>query len=320
MTNTIDILLATFNGSKYLREQLNSILGQSYHNWRLIIRDDCSKDDTLAIIEEYCTKHPDKIILIDHCCQNIGVVKNFSLLLDNAIADYIMFCDQDDVWLPHKISITLEKMLELESTFGREMPLLAYTDLTVVDESGDNILADSVWKYQQLDPVNAGKLNRVLLQNIPTGCTVMINRALRKKASPIPEDAAMHDWWLTLVAVVFGTCGYVPEATVLYRQHGMNVCGAEKWSLRNDFINFLSPTFRRELKLSRQKKMATYRRQAAAFILRYSPELPTQILTMIHTFTILDSFSKIRQKYYILKYRFFYNNGFVTAAMILFRW
>jgi glycosyltransferase involved in cell wall biosynthesis len=320
MTNTIDILLATYNGAQYLREQLDSIISQSYCDWRLLIRDDSSSDTTLSIINEFITKYPDRISLLDNGWQNVGVVRNFSLLLENATADYVMFCDQDDIWLPQKIAVTIDKMLELEKKNSREIPLLVFTDLTVVDEDGSTVRSDSVWEYQQLEPGNVSNLNRLLLQNIPTGCTVMINRALREKASPIPADAAMHDWWLALVASVFGKSGYVPEATVLYRQHGMNVCGVEQWSLRNDFINFLSPAFRKELTLRREMKLTSYRKQALAFVQRYSAELPAEVRMMIHTFAILDSFSKIRQKYYIVKYRFFYSNGFVTAAMVLFRW
>jgi glycosyltransferase involved in cell wall biosynthesis len=320
MTLTIDILLATYNGGKYLREQLDSILTQSHCDWRLIIRDDCSTDDSLTIINEYLTNHPDKIILMGNSGENIGVVRNFSQLLDNATADYVMFCDQDDIWLPHKIAVTFDKMLEMEKRFGGNEPLLVFTDLTVVDEDGITVRADSVWKYQQLDPGNVTSLNRLLQQNIPTGCTVMINRALCKKASPIPAEAAMHDWWLTLVAAVFGKIAYLPVATVRYRQHGMNVCGVDRWSLRNDFVNFLSPTFRKELVLSRERKFTAYRKQALTFTQRYSEELPTKLGMMIHTFATLDRYSKIRQKYYILRYRFFYSNGFVTAAMVLFRW
>lgn len=320
MADTIDILLATYNGGKHLREQLNSIITQNYCDWRLLIRDDCSCDETPAIINEYRTKYPDKIILLNNNGSNVGVVRNFSSLLDNATADYVMFCDQDDVWLPHKIAVTFDKMLALEKSAGCKVPLLVFTDLTVVNEDGRSVLADSVWEYQQLEPGNVSNLNRLLLQNIPTGCTVMINRALREKATPIPADAAMHDWWLTLVASVFGKSGYVSEATALYRQHGMNVCGVTKWSLFKDIVQFLSPESRSELTQRREIKLTSYRKQALAFIQRYSAELPAEVRMMIHTFAILDSFSKIRQKYYIVKYRFFYSNGFVTAAMVLFRW
>jgi glycosyltransferase involved in cell wall biosynthesis len=320
MAPTVDILLATYNGEKYLREQLDSILWQNHRDWRLIIRDDCSHDGTLAIINEFRAQNPDKILLLDVNGTNLGVVRNFSHLLDNATADYVMFCDQDDVWLPHKISVTLDKMHELEKAPGLREALLVFTDLTVVAEDGDTVLADSVWNYQQLDPGNVTHLNRLLLQNIPTGCTVMINRALRDKAAPIPADAAMHDWWLTLVAAVFGSIGYLPEATIRYRQHGKNVCGVTRWSLLNDLTNFLSPAFRKELTIIRKEKLRSYRLQAAAFIERYSTELPVKNRTMVKTFAQLDGFCQLRQKYYILKFRFFYSNSFVTAAMVLFRW
>jgi glycosyltransferase involved in cell wall biosynthesis len=320
MTPTIDILLATYNGGKYLRQQLDSIIGQTNSTWRLIIRDDCSGDDTTVIIEEYSSKHPDQIVPLSNSGQNVGVVRNFSLLLDHATADYVMFCDQDDIWLTDKITATFEKMLETEKQYGSVMPLLIFTDLTIVDEDGSSIRADSVWEYQQLNPSNVTHLNRLLLQNIPTGCTVMINRALREKAVPIPAEAAMHDWWLTLVAAVFGRNVYLPQATVRYRQHGMNVCGVERWSLLKDVLQSLSPSFRRKLTIIREQKLSSYRKQASVFVRRFGTELPQETEKMISVFATLTGFSKIRQKYYILKYRFFYSNGFVTAAMVLFRW
>jgi glycosyltransferase involved in cell wall biosynthesis len=320
VTPAIDILLATYNGGKYLRQQLDSIIGQTNSTWRLIIRDDGSTDNTLDIIEEYWTLHPDHIILMHGNGENIGVVRNFSLLLDLATADYVMFCDQDDIWLPEKITSTLEKMLETEKQYGNAMPLLIFTDLIIVDEDGSGVRADSFWEYQQLEPDSVTRLNRLLLQNIPTGCTIMINRALREKGRPIPAEAAMHDWWLTLVAAVFGSNVYLPQATVRYRQHGMNVCGVERWSLLKDVLQFLSPTFRRKLTIIREQKLSSYRKQASAFVRRFCTELPHETGRMITVFATLDSFSIIMQKYYILKYRFFYSNGFVTAAMVLFRW
>ena len=320
MSLHIDILLATFNGGKHLREQLDSILGQDYEQWRLIIRDDGSSDDSLAIINEYLTLYPERITLLDNEGRNLGVVGNFSLLLEYSTADYIMFSDQDDIWLPHKISATFEKIIAMENRFGSDVPLLVYTNQTVVDEKGSDVLADSVWEYQQLDTRNATKINRLLLQNIPTGCTIMINRALRDMASPIPADATMHDWWLALVAAAFGKSDYVAESTMLYRQHGRNVCGAEEWSLLKHCIRFLSPQLRREIVVRRERLLSSFRRQASVFVQRYGNRLSGKDRKMIHIFATLDGFGKFQQKYYILKYRFFYSNGPVTFAMILFRW
>jgi hypothetical protein len=148
----------------------------------------------------------------------------------------------------------------------------------------------------------------------------MINIPLRNLALPIPSEASMHDWWLALVATVFGKSDYVPDSTILYRQHGTNVCGVERWSLVKHFIRFLSPEFRREIAGRREILLAGYRKQALAFIQRYGGRLADADGTMIRIFATLDRFGRLRQKYYIIKYRFFYSNGPVTLAMILFRW
>ncbi len=161
--------------------------------------------------------------------QNLGACGNFSRLLEQADAPYVMFCDQDDVWLPDKIEITLAAMRELERQHGAETPLLVHTDLMVVDERL-NRLGKSLWLFQCTEPQRLTKLNRLLMQNFATGCTVMINRALRDLAVPVPAEALMYDWWLALVATAFGRVAAVEDPTVLYRQHGRNDTGATRWS------------------------------------------------------------------------------------------
>lgn len=319
MTKTIDILLATFNGDKYLREQLDSIIGQSIKSWQLIIRDDGSTDGTLAIINEYVARYPEKILLIDSGGPNLGTVGNFSRLLDISTADYIMFCDQDDIWLADKIAITLDKMGTLENCYGNDTPLMVYTDLQIVDEDSHPIAA-SMWRYQQLNPCNGKRLNRLLMHNIPTGCTMMLNRPLHKLVTPIPNAAYMHDWWIALVAILFGESDFVEQPTVLYRQHGLNVVGAESFSLRREACRFLMHEERIEVTRKRDALLAKYRTQASAIIDRFSNNLSSDDRTMIETFANMNNFSLLKQKYFILKYRFFYSNPLITAGMILFRW
>lgn len=103
----IDILLATYNGEEYLRQQIDSIICQSYTNWRLIIRDDSSSDGTLAIIKDYVKRYLNKIILVDENTPNLGSSKSFIRLLDFVSNDYFMFTDQDDVWLPNKVELSI---------------------------------------------------------------------------------------------------------------------------------------------------------------------------------------------------------------------
>jgi glycosyltransferase involved in cell wall biosynthesis len=319
MPYTIDILLATYNGGKYLREQLDSIIDQSNVNWRLIIRDDGSSDDTIAIINEYQKHWPGRISLLNSNGKALGAVGNFSLLLESSTADYVMLCDQDDVWLPDKIDSTLEKIRSLENDYGHDTPLLVYTDLCVVDEKLLPV-ADSMWRYQQLNPFNGSRLNRLLLHNIPTGCTMMINRRLRELASPVPAEACMHDWWISLVAAAFGKSDIIFEPTVRYRQHDSNFVGAEPWSLPREICRFLDASRRLERIDKRERLLSKYRAQASAFLIRYGVSLPVEVRTMVEIFANLDKYGILMQKYYIMKYRFFYSSPVMTTGMILFRW
>ncbi len=135
-----------------------------------------------------------------------------------------MFCDQDDVWLENKIELTLNKMKEMENLYGEGTPLLVFTDLKVVDE-GLNLVSDSYFKFRNLSPYIAFKINRLLVQNVITGCTIMINDKLKKIMLPIPEEVIFHDWWVSLVALITGKIGYLNEKTILYRQHSLNASG-----------------------------------------------------------------------------------------------
>ena len=113
MKPKIDILMATYNGGKYVEEQLKSIISQSYENWNLVIRDDGSSDNTLKILNEY-SKNDKRIHIISDNKGNLGLVKNFEELMKRSTEEYIMFSDQDDVWVDNKINILLQKMLEIE--------------------------------------------------------------------------------------------------------------------------------------------------------------------------------------------------------------
>ncbi|MEH7014785.1 glycosyltransferase family 2 protein [Neobacillus niacini] len=229
----IEILLATYNGEKYIEEQLNSILNQSYNNWFLLIRDDGSKDKTVEIIKKYITIHSDKMELIVDGEKNLGPSGNFSKLLSLAKANYMMFCDQDDVWNANKIEVTFQKMQELEKEFKDDLPLLVHTDLEVVD--GElNTIAPSMFAFQNL---NSGysSVNQLLVQSNVTGCTVMINKKLKEMAEPIPNGIIMHDWWLALVAAAFGRIGFINKATIKYRQHGNNDTGAKGYAFKYFF-------------------------------------------------------------------------------------
>ena len=221
----IDILMATNNGEPYIAQQLDSVMDQSYTDWRLIVRDDGSGDNTVTILKKYQDRYPGKIMIVPSNRPSGSAMRNFFKLLDYAESEYIMLSDQDDVWKKDKIEITLSKMQEMENSYGAAAPLLVHTDLCVVDE-GLQTINPSLFAMQDLD-YRRDQLNHLLVTNIVTGCTVLFNRSLLKLLAEKPEKAVMHDMWIALVAAAFGRIGFVKEATVLYRQHGHNANGAK---------------------------------------------------------------------------------------------
>jgi len=223
---SIDILLATYNGQDYLREQIDSILAQSNQDWRLVIRDDGSVDNTLSIIKDCVARYPDKIVFIEDEGNHLGASLNFQRLLEHSVAEYIMFCDQDDVWLPRKVERTLNLMKATEEKYPNK-PVLVHTDLRVVD-SRLKTIARSTWRYQGTSPEIGNDADKVVLQNVATGCTIMINQKAKDVSMPIPKEAIMHDWWIVINVAKHGRIVYIPDQLVLYRQHANNAVGAKK--------------------------------------------------------------------------------------------
>ena len=223
---TVLVLLATYNGENFIRPMVDSVLAQDYQNIKIILSDDNSRDSSPAILEEYAQKHPDKVVHYRSGMRFGCAQKHFMHLLSKfRDAPYIMFCDQDDVWHPDKIRKTLEKMRQVEQ--DASVPAMVHTDLRVVDRDLKE-LSPSFWIHSDLDGSRLA-LNQLLVQNVVTGCTMMINHALAELACrEIPENAMlMHDWWLALLASACGRTGYLSEAIIDYRQHGNNSVGAK---------------------------------------------------------------------------------------------
>jgi glycosyltransferase involved in cell wall biosynthesis len=238
----VDIILATYNGGKYLAEQIDSIVSQTYGNWRLIIHDDGSQDQTVDIIKEYQHDYPAKIILVDDGIKGLGVKSNFAHLMSLATSDYIMFCDQDDIWHDDKIAISLELMSRIESSVGASTPVGVFSDLEVVGEDLRPI-AQSMWTYIRVSPRLAESIIYLAIRNCIIGCTLMINKHALKLSLPIPNEAVMHDWWIGLVILKNG--GYllpIAHPTAKYRQHGLNVVGAKGFSVIRKIKNTMKPS------------------------------------------------------------------------------
>ncbi len=296
----IDVLLATHNGADFLDAQLRSLREQSEQGFRLLVRDDASTDATPALLEEWSARWPGKMELLDGGGLRLGACGSFAALLARSDADYAMFCDQDDVWLPEKIARTLGKMTAVERESGPDRPLLVHTDLAVVDASL-RPLAPSYWRYQHLDVRRGVTLNRLLMQNVATGCAAMANRALVRKAVPIPAEAVLHDWWLALVAAAFGRIERLDEPTVCYRQHAGNQVGAVRWDLAH--------LARKAGKLwdcgYLVEALAAGTRQAGAFLERFGPELTPPQRRAIEAFAGLGGCGFFRRRWRLARHGFY---------------
>jgi hypothetical protein len=219
------VLLATYNGERFLREQIDSVLAQDYPAVEILARDDGSTDGTVAILEEYALREPARVRLLRDGQSTGLAMRNFRLLMDASSAPYVCFCDQDDVWLPHKVSVSLEAMRGLERQYGKDAPLLVFSDLRVVDD-GLRTLHPSLWRMEGSDPGAVWRLRSSLGQNVATGCAMMLNRRLVQLSLPMPDEAPHHDRWVALLATTLGHSRALAEPLVLYRQHSGNVTGA----------------------------------------------------------------------------------------------
>jgi glycosyltransferase involved in cell wall biosynthesis len=231
----IAVLLSTYNGEKFLGEQLDSLLAQSHKNFILVVRDDGSRDRTISILESYAGDHPERIHLLSRDGVNMGASASFAFLVDYVLKNkellglkstYMMFCDQDDTWFSEKIEKLLAAMLATEADNDSTLPIIVHSDLEVVSEQ-NTVIAKSLISYQGLE-IERNSFPNLVISNLVTGCTALINEPLAEKALPIPEKAIMHDWWLALVATAFGKLVYLDIPLVHYRQHGNNTIGAKK--------------------------------------------------------------------------------------------
>lgn len=221
----VAILLATYNGQKYIKEQLMSLDKQTFQDFVCYIHDDGSSDGTREIALEFCKNKPEKFILIES--EPCGGAKDNFLFLMKQIKNepYIMFCDQDDQWDPNKISISLAALREIEN---KSDLACVYTDLIVSDKNLKEI-SPSFYTFSGKDPYK-NDLVSLLMNNVAVGCTMMITRELAKKSLEKTncELLFMHDWWIALLASACGSISYINSPLIKYRQHGENNVGAIK--------------------------------------------------------------------------------------------
>jgi len=310
----IDILLPTYNGEKYLKPLLDSIALQSFKEFRLIVRDDASFDRSQSILLE----HPmilqgNGVVHVNEV--NVGVVENINRLLNDSSAPYLMFADQDDVWFEYKIQKSLQKIREIEAELGSETPVLVFTDAFVGNEHLETQPVSLLARNGYFDygtPENAISFKNLMVQNIASGCTMIVNRALKNLAMPIPKGAIMHDWWFMLVASALGKVECLMDRTMLYRIHSSNTVGLRVESFWKNVILLLKSP-----EESRLRVRKTYY-QADFFYKSYSRKLDDDAKELLKIYRSLLSLAIVQRWRVLVYYQFRKSSFSKTVGLYLF--
>ncbi len=297
----IAVLLATYNGEKYLSELLDSLLKQTYPNLKIYIHDDGSHDDTVSVIREYQAKNPCKIQVFDYPPTGSSCA-NFMSMLKYVNEPYVMFCDQDDVWLPEKTEKVFEEMKKTEAE-NPDKPCLVFSDLYVVD-SELKIISDSFMKYADRNPYRTD-YKSLLMKNAAPGCTMILNRELVNKAKCCNDitKIGMHDIWVILIAALEGKVSYVDLPLIFYRQHQENVVGAKKVTKVKKILN----TLHRIISGSQGKEKKEWLNNVSklASVLSESLELKNEEKEF------LSSLAGIIAKNKMTRIKFYFKNGLI---------
>ena len=218
--------MATYNGERYLAEQLDSLLSQTCQDWHLYVHDDGSQDGTVTILNRFASAYPGKMTILDYPSAG-GPCNNFLSILERVDAPYYMFCDQDDVWLSRKIELSIGELRQMEREHPQQA-IAVYTDLQIVDENLAPV-SPSMWEHAGIYP----QYIRTFADSgghtaIATGCTMMFNKQAKVVIGSFPAGKAlMHDIWACLCVLKSGgVLKGIEDKTVLYRQHGHNTLGA----------------------------------------------------------------------------------------------
>ena len=301
----LTVLMTTYNGERYLREQLDSILGQKNCEFNLVISDDCSTDSTADILNEYAETFSGMIdVRIRE--EHIGsAAKHFFKLIEEIRDDeryvnsrYFALSDQDDIWMPGKLEVCIETLNKAVTGEGEYLPMLVHGDLLLADTSGIETSASMARSnHMRMDHT---ALNYRLVENAVSGNTVVFNRKFMNTLS-FPENCVMHDWWMALVGESVGKIFYIDKALVRYRQHGENVYGSRK--------HFTAE----EIKENYRNMYA----QAEALLENHGGNMSTENREILEAFTGMQNQNRIKKIMTIFKYRFFKSSPVMTLGMML---
>ncbi|PWN60618.1 glycosyltransferase family 2 protein [Chryseobacterium oncorhynchi] len=283
----IDILMATYNGGSYIENQILSLIGQTYKDWRLLVHDDGSSDETVKIIKRY-EKLDSRINLIEDNIKCGGAAQNFLHLLKHSNADYIVFCDQDDIWMESKLEVLFNKIKNVNEPFAVYCNAYAY--------NGVKIIADKVSLIERDNLENSLFLNSGV-----QGCSLMFNKQLLDLLRDYPDYIYMHDHYITIGAVAFGKLCYIDESLMLYRQHDNNVTGNVPISIMDRIKTFTN----------RKNAIIDFKHYDAnkSFFEKYGLKLSNKDVNLFKAYLLFPNLNLLQKLSTIIKYNFKIGNS-----------
>ncbi len=301
----VHIVLATYNGEKFIREQLDSLLDNNWEDMTIEVCDDGSTDGTVDIVNEYVEKYEG--ITLHRNEKNLGYVMNFMEGIKRSTSPYIMLCDQDDIWHSDKIQKTYERMKRLEGQVEGKMPLLVYSDAMNFDSDTGEELGlfhkSSHLDTRKVDPAH------LFMENKCIGCTVMVNGAIREYLKELPGEIRVHDWWLAMICSCFGKITYINESTLQYRQHSGNMIGG------SGFSTYVGNRLK-NIQKQRQAIWDTFA-QGKAFCDVFSSGLTGENREIATRFAAMAESNFLRRKWWLVRYGFWKSGLVRNIALFL---
>ncbi len=323
----IRIFLCSYNGEKYIREQVESILAQkTREDFQILVSDDGSKDHTLEILRDIQKDvGEEKLRILLQNTPNGSAWKHFLKLFSEGYwkgADYIFLSDQDDVWKSDKIEKCMAEMKRQEEIVkDKHIPILVHCDSVVADQDLHEI-SPSFVDFQKMSPERS-KFCQLLVQNNVVGGAMVINAALSEKIREVPNHVVMHDMWIALLASCFGEISFLPESLYYYRQHGSNVLGAEKGSRIGEIAGRLGigrkdGKSKKEMDAHSKSVYGELFLQASEFMRIYASELSDRDRKTLKAFLSIPKKNRFGKICTVLRYGFTFNMFHRTIGELLF--
>jgi glycosyltransferase involved in cell wall biosynthesis len=309
---TIDIAVPTYNCARWVDAFIESIVAQTHTDWRIITRDDGSRDDTSERVGAWQQRLGDKILVLENPLkQNLGALGNYGCILTACQSEFVMQGDPDDIWHPDKVAITLKAMHDASSRHGPKMPLAVCSDAEMVSEDLRQI-SPSFLKWTKMSPSSLAHFRQMLMESPVLGATTIVNRPLLDLALPFPAGASAQDWWLALVACAFGKIIFIAQPTIQYRRHDAN-----------DSVSPLTTSFPHMLaNLLRARDRVRFLlnnivMQANSFSGRFSDQLPEADRQAVTAIAKLPGLGPLTARLVICRHGLFFNSKLKNIGLLL---